>query len=459
MTAVMAASNSEGETDVSIEQSDAAVAINRAAKRTRDIEAQFPLTLASFRKTAARYDGAMHACLIDMWCGNHNQGTYPPNTQFLPADGVAAILAAGSFSVARHFSRDQVGSTCGHVAVGVVSQCADQLAQGKAANHLSFDLKKATCMRRIIEASSALGESKALARNATDAPFLNNLGIEALVGSADVQQKVAIRRLLSLLNGGARVSKERLVRSRHGSTCDEGGGGTKAADSVTMISHFDFVVVVYEIGEDGKSERTWKWYLAQVQRMYKVHEKGGKPTKYTDPVALGDPGVHLRVKLLGEAAVKRVGSSLRDPCCFMLEGMERDEHDAIPIHTVLAKVSFSSVEEEEGDDGEPALRYYISREDRDYFNKLTEEICDSVVNSAGAQEEGEQLDSKASASGLSSKRKRTVKPREDEAKGVREAILRKLPKPTNSARPVQHVQRSGRASRKPVDVYSALHCA
>ena len=193
--------------------------------------------------------------------------------------------------------------------------------------------------------------------------------------------------------------------------------------------------------------------------MYKVHEKGGKPTKYMDSVALGEAGVHLRVKLLSEAAVKRVGSSLRDPCCFMLEGMERDEHDAIPIHTVLAKVSFSSVEEEEGHDGEPALRYYISREDRDYFNKLTEEICDSVVNSAGAQEEGEQLDSKASASGLSSKRKRTVKPREDEAKGVREAILRKLPKPTNSARPVQHVQRSGRASRKPVDVYSALHCA
>jgi hypothetical protein len=44
------------------------------------------------------------------------------------------------------------------------------------------------------------------------------------------------------------------------------------------------VVLVYEIGEDGKSERTWKWYLAQLQRMYKVHEKGGKPTKYTDPV-------------------------------------------------------------------------------------------------------------------------------------------------------------------------------
>ena len=43
--------------------------------------------------------------------------------------------------------------------------------------------------------------------------------------------------------------------------------------------------VVYEIGEDGNSERTWKWYLAQVQRMYKVHEKGGKPTKYMDPVA------------------------------------------------------------------------------------------------------------------------------------------------------------------------------
>jgi hypothetical protein len=45
-----------------------------------------------------------------------------------------------------------------------------------------------------------------------------------------------------------------------------------------------------------------------------------------------------------------------------------------------------------------------------------------------------------------------VKLPEEEAKGVREAILRKLP--------VQHVmQRSGRVSRKPVDVYSALHCA
>jgi hypothetical protein len=37
-----------------------------------------------------------------------------------------------------------------------------------------------------------------------------------------------IRRLLSMLNGGATVSKDRLLRSRHGSTFDEGGGGTKA---------------------------------------------------------------------------------------------------------------------------------------------------------------------------------------------------------------------------------------
>ena len=72
---------------------------------------------------------------------------------------------------------------------------------------------------------------------------------------------------------------------------------------------------------------------------------------------------------------------------------------------------------------------------------------------------GEQQDSEASASRPIGKRKRAVKPLEDEAKGVREAILRTLPKPTNSARPVQHVQRSGRVSRKPVDVYSALHCA
>jgi len=261
-----------------------------------------------------------------------------------------------------------------------------------------------------------------------------------------------INRLLSLLNSGARVSKERLVRSKHGSPCDEGGGGSKAADSGTLIRHFDFVVVVYEIGEDDKSERTWKWYLAQVQRMYKVHEKGGKPTKYTDPVELGEAGVHLRAKLMSEATVRRVGSSLRDPCCFQLEGLENEEHDAIPIHTVLAKVSFSSVEEEESHDGEATLRYYISREDRGYFNTLTQEICDSVVNSAGAQKEGEQQDSEASASGPRGKRKRAVKLPEEEAKGVREAILRKLP--------VQHVmQRSGRVSKKPVDVYSALHCA
>ena len=229
-----------------------------------------------------------------------------------------------------------------------------------------------------------------------------------------------------------------------------------------MVRHFDFVVVVYEIGEDGKSERTWKWYLAQVQRMYKVHDKGGKPTKYMNPVALGETGVHLRVKLLGEAPAKRVGSSLPDPCCFMLEGLEKEEHDAIPIHTVLAKVSFSSVEEEVGDGGELTLRYYISREDRDYFNKLATDICDSVLNSAGAEEEGELRDSKADSSRPGGKRKRVVKPQEEdsEAKGVREAILRKMPKPTNGARRVQHVvQRSGRVSRKPVDVYSALHCA
>jgi hypothetical protein len=103
------------------------------------------------------------------------------------------------------------------------------------------------------------------------------------------------------------------------------------------------------------------------------------------------------------------------------------------------------------------LQNYISREDRDYFNTLTQEICDSVVNSGGAQEEGEEQGSEASASSTSGKRKRAVKPREDEANGVREAILGKMPKPTNSARPVQHVQRSGRVSRKPVFLESIIY--
>ncbi len=208
MAAVMAARNSDGEADAdgevdaSIAQSDAAVANQRAAKRQRDIEAQFPSSLAALQATAALHNGAMHACLIDAWCGNHEPPShemriYPPHTQFLAADGVAALLEASSFSVARHFSREQIGSTCGHVAVGFISQCADQLAQGKAVSDLSFDEEDATCMRRIIKTSRALGESKALARNATDAPFLNNLEMEALVGSADVQEKVAAARSAS----------------------------------------------------------------------------------------------------------------------------------------------------------------------------------------------------------------------------------------------------------------------
>ncbi len=130
------------------------------------------------------------------------------------------------------------------------------------------------------------------------------------------------------------------------------------------------------------------------------------------------------------------------PCDEGVGGTKAADGGTLIRHFVLAKVSFSSVEEEEGDDGEASLQNYISREDRDYFNTLTQEICDSVVNSGGAQEEGEEQDSEASASRPSGKRKRAVKLPEEEAKGVREAILRKLP--------VQHVmQRSGRVSRKP----------
>ncbi len=70
------------------------------------------------------------------------------------------------------------------------------------------------------------------------------------------------------------------------------------------------------------------------------------------------------------------------------------------------------------------------------------------------------VDPEAAAARPTGKRKSAEKPREDEAKFVREPTLRNLPKPTNSARPVQHVmQLPGRVSRKPVDVDSALHCA
>lgn len=256
-----------------------------------------------------------------------------------------------------------------------------------------------------------------------------------------------IRRLLSLLNGGASVSKDRLLRSKQASSFASSVGDTRAADATTVISHFDFVVVVYEIGEEGK-KRTHRWYIAQIIRVYKVYDRGGKPTKYMHPVVLGEEGVHLRVKLMTEAPSKVVGSSHTDPLCFHLKGLESEEHDAIGIGTVLAKASFASVEEYGGE-----LRYYISQEDHKFFTELTADISSSVVNNddVEADREPQPADRKRRGEAVAKKQ---------EARRVREEILSKEAKSRIDAGTENgtRVQRSGRVSKRPVDVYSALHC-
>ena len=137
---------------------------------------RFPEVLAEFRKEAARYDGPKIGYVIDLHILHivpARPPNYPPDSNFLAADGMACILKDASFNVATHFTKDQVGCTCGYIAVDILGQCADQLANGTAVNALAWNGKEAASMPRIIQASKALPDGKTLAETAKDAPFLH----------------------------------------------------------------------------------------------------------------------------------------------------------------------------------------------------------------------------------------------------------------------------------------------
>ena len=155
---------------------------------------RFPEVLAEFRKEAARYDGPKIGYVIDLHILHivpARPPNYPPDSNFLAADGMACILKDASFNVATYFTKDQVGCTCGYIAVDILGQCADQLANGTAVNALAWNGKEAASMPRIIKASKALPDGKTLAKTAKDAPFLNNADIDVLMADAVMKKKVA----------------------------------------------------------------------------------------------------------------------------------------------------------------------------------------------------------------------------------------------------------------------------
>jgi hypothetical protein len=154
---------------------------------------RFPEVLAEFRNEAARYDGPKIGYVIDLHILHivPARPQYPPDSNFVTADGMACILEDASFNVARHFTKDQDGCTCGYIAVDILRQCADQLANGTAVNALAWNGKEAASMPRIIHASKAFADGKTLAETAKDAPFLNNADIDVLMADAVMKKKVA----------------------------------------------------------------------------------------------------------------------------------------------------------------------------------------------------------------------------------------------------------------------------
>ena len=185
------------------------------------------------------------------------------------------------------------------------------------------------------------------------------------------------RRVLAVLNAGHRVSNDRLQRVKALKTSDFGGCIARENDGDTgeKIHLFDHVAIVYEVGEGAK--RTYVPYIGQVRRIYHVPEKGGSATKYLFPVKLDKKHVYLRIKLLKPA---KEGNNL----CFT-QGLDiLEDCDAVPLHTVLAKVSLRF--EQEGD----MQLYYLSEQQSKMVKNLAKEIQVSVsAPEAHAEDEAE----------------------------------------------------------------------
>ena len=181
------------------------------------------------------------------------------------------------------------------------------------------------------------------------------------------------RRVLAFLNAGLKVSNDRLsrVKAANLKTSDPVGCTAPADDEDTpeKIHLFDTVAICYEAGEGAK--RAYNEYLGQVQRTYRVPEKGGTTTKYLFPVNLGEKNVYLRLKLFRP-------DKDGDKLCFTKGGHTEggwdivEDCDAVPLHTVLTKVSLRC-----GQKGDTHL-YYLSEEQSKMVKKLTSEIAASV---------------------------------------------------------------------------------
>jgi hypothetical protein len=168
-----------------------------------------------------------------------------------------------------------------------------------------------------------------------------------------------------------KTKKEEQVDLKAAKMSDPVGCTAHADDEDTpeKIHLFDTVAICYEEGEGAK--RAYKEYLGQVQRIYRVPEKGGTATKYLFPVNLREKNVYLRLKLFKP-------DKDGDKLCFTKGGHTKggwdilEDCDAVPLHTVLTKVSLRC--EQKGD----THLYYLSEEQSKMVKKLTSEIAASV---------------------------------------------------------------------------------
>jgi hypothetical protein len=189
------------------------------------------------------------------------------------------------------------------------------------------------------------------------------------------------QKLLALLNSGFTVSNDRLRRVKSAKTSDRVEGAVSATDEEGDLLHlFDDVAICYEEGEKGT--RSYKWYLGRVERIYRVPEKGGQPTKYLYPVKFGTKNVYLRLKLFTPAPPPP-GRTAVDRTCFILGGADvKDDCDAVTLDTVLSRVSLRCQLHEFScsSTGTTTTQrvYYLSTEQYKMVTNLTNQIAASV---------------------------------------------------------------------------------
>jgi hypothetical protein len=225
------------------------------------------------------------------------------------------------------------------------------------------------------------------------------------------------QKLLALLNSGQTVSNDRLQRVKSAKTSDRVEGAVSATDEEGDLLHlFDDVAICYEEGEKGT--RSYKWYLGRVERIYRVPEKGGQPTKYLYPVKFDEKNVYLRLKLFTPAPPPP-GRTAVDRTCFILGGADvKDDCDAVTLSTVLSRVSLRCQLQElpSSSTGTTTTQrvYYLSMEQYKMVTHLTNQIAASVNAPTAGPLSEDELEASTEASEIAQqtvgqrKRKRKV---------------------------------------------------